>query len=257
MRSSRSGAAARRRAAGAAALLSLSSPPPLALVDGLSLPRRRFLRRAAAAALGSAASLPNNFLPDSKFADPANAACLPGDLSADCIGVYKLPYMDAKDSQWINDKETLELFAPDIRYVKTDELPATVPLARAQLVEQRKKIKEIREVVFEGDLTEAGVKILNFLPKVTAAGERVRQHVEKNTDYGDKKSERNINAFNESLDEVIAQWSSIDVGIGQALRGQRGVTAVAQIELLGDLKEATAALDDFIRLVELNTMAMK
>jgi len=58
---------------------------------------------------------------------------LPGDRSEDCIGVYKMPYMDAKDSFWINDKETLSIFAPDIRYVKTEDLPGTLDLAKQQL----------------------------------------------------------------------------------------------------------------------------
>ena len=51
-----------------------------------------------------------------------------------------MPYLDAKDSFWLNDKETLSIFAPDIRYVKTEDLPATVDLAKQQLFGEFLKI---------------------------------------------------------------------------------------------------------------------
>ena len=65
----------------------------------------------------------------------------------------------------------------------------------------------------------------------------MQEHLEARTDYENWEDERRMREFNEELDEVVAQWSSIDIEIGQALRGQRGVTAVAQIEVLSSLKE--------------------
>jgi len=209
---------------------------------GFSIERRGFLSKTAAA-LGVAS-----------IADrEANAACLPGDQSEDCIGVYKMPYMDAKDSFWINDKETLSIFAPDIRYVKTEDLPATLDLAKQQLFDQRQQLKVVRNIVFDGDLRKAGVEVLRILPKVSSAGIKISEHIEAKTDFFDKESEKKFNTFDESMQGLLALWNGLDIEIGQALRGQRGVTAVAQIEILADLKELTVVFDDFLRVVETYT----
>ncbi|EJK55640.1 hypothetical protein THAOC_24607 [Thalassiosira oceanica] len=210
---------------------------------------------------------------------------LPGDQSEDCIGVYKMPYMDAKDSFWINDKETLSIFAPDIRYVKTEDLPATLDLAKQQLfgeflnflaslssspllnwarlcTDQRQQLKVVRNIVFDGDLRKAGVEVLRILPKVSSAGIKISEHIEAKTDFFDKESEKKFNTFDESMQGLLALWNGLDIEIGQllptlsggqALRGQRGVTAVAQIEILADLKELTVVFDDFLRVVETYT----
>lgn len=214
------------------------------VVDGyVSVQRRCFLSRTAAT-VGIATTL----------VDEAQAACMPGDLTPDCIGVYKLPYLDSKDSSWINDKETMEMFAPDVRFVKTDALPETIDLAKQQLKIQRSQIKKVRDVVFKGDLQEAGVQILNIIPKVNASGLKISNWLSGRTNFDDDESEKIFNTFDASLEELLAQWNSVDVEIGQALRGQRGVTAVAQIEILADLKEVATAFDDFLKLVEINTM---
>jgi len=42
----------------------------------------------------------------------------------------------------------------------------------------------------------------------------------------------------------------VDITIGQGLRGTMGVSAVAQLTILSELREATAALDDFLRAVQ-------
>ena len=91
--------------------------------------RRSLVEGAAAAVVGLST------------ASSANAACLPGDLSTDCIGVYKLPYQDSKESTWLQDKDILAEFAPDIRYIKVDEQPATPELAKKELEAQRKQAK--------------------------------------------------------------------------------------------------------------------
>jgi len=202
----------------------------------------------------------------SQMVEVANAACLPGDLSKDCIGVYKLPYLDATQSSWLYDKDTLREFAPDIRYIEVEKQPKTLKEAVGQLVTERKKVKLIKDVVLEGDLEQAGTIILNLIPKVTSAGLKIQQDLydrdddEPNVASGPAAaaaSNAATNAMNEikrrkfdnSLQIVIAEWSSIDIAIGQAIRGQRGVTAVAQIEILSYLKDATVALDDFIALI--------
>ena len=56
---------------------------------------------------------------------PSNAACLAGDTSADCIGVYKLP-LDDSVSSYIDTPEHLAKNAPDLRWVPMVEKPKSV-----------------------------------------------------------------------------------------------------------------------------------
>ena len=137
--------------------------------------------------------------------------------------------------------------------------PETVSKAKAQLRTERTKVKFIREVVLDGDLEKAGLLILNLIPKVTSAGLKIQDYVESKTSFADSSqtpsdgiflSEKELRKFNRSLEILIAEWSSIDIELGFAIRGQRGVTAVAQIEILRYLKDATVALDDFIKLAD-------
>ena len=48
---------------------------------------------------------------------------------------------------------------------------------------------------------------------------------------------------------ALGLWGETDIMVGQGIRGDLGVSAVAQLQLLTQLEEATAALDDFVALV--------
>jgi len=227
-------------------------------VDGYSIQqnqRRQCLRRVATYVAGMCtADLISNIGAMEDDNKIAQAACLPGDLSKSCIGVYKLPYADAIESEWLNDKETLQSFAPDIKFIdvqKQIKRPDTVAEAKKQLKSERVKIKFIREFVLDGELEEAGLLILNLIPTVTSAALKIQEYVEDRTSE-EYQAQKELRKFKRSLEILLAEWSSIDIELGMAIRGQRGVTAVAQIEVLEYLKEATAALDDFMKLAEMN-----
>jgi hypothetical protein len=49
---------------------------------------------------------------------PSNAACLPGDIRTDCIGVYKMPLDDAA-LNYVETPEQLKKFAPDLNWVRS------------------------------------------------------------------------------------------------------------------------------------------
>ena len=170
--------------------------------------------------------------------------------------MYKLPYVDPNESSWLYDKDQLKEFAPDIRYVEVRKQPETIALAKKQLRSERSKIKFVREVVLDGDLEQAGLLLLNLIPAVTSAGLKLQDYVESKTiesTTGNTKEETELRKFQTAFEVLVAEWSSIDIELGFALRGQRGVTAVAQIEVLRYLKDATVALDDFIKLAEQST----
>eukprot|EP00980_Cylindrotheca_fusiformis_P020572 scaffold7641_cov115-Cylindrotheca_fusiformis.AAC.18 len=174
------------------------------------------------------------------------AACLPGDLSKECIGVYKVP-MDANVLPYVGTPEDLKKFAPDLKYVPPIQAPDNFSAALDDLKSQRIAADDIQQVVSAGRLEEAGIKVLNLMPKVTSAGRLVVDVIEGKLDPNTSKvDEMKLTRIRDQLDMVIGLWGECDVTIGQGLRGQMGVSAVAQLQVLSSLREATGALDDFL-----------
>lgn len=197
-------------------------------------------------ATGNAAALLSVLL----FPGIANAACLPGDLSPECIGVYKIPIESAHSSSFLNTEEALKKNAPDVKYVKPVEQPKSVTQAIEILKTQRLAADDIEAIVLSGKLEEAGIKVLNLIPKVTTAGNTVQTIVQKKYSSSTATVDQmRITKFEQMLNEMIVLWSQVDIEIGQAIRGQTGM-AVAQITLLKTIKDAIIALDDFIVAVE-------
>jgi hypothetical protein len=173
----------------------------------------------------------------------ARAACMAGDLSPECIGVYKLPE-NAPVSV-----EDLKRLAPDIKYVGPLNVPKSTSDAVEILLTQRIAADDIMAVVQAGRLEEAGIKTLNTIPRIVLAGRRILDDtkngmavMEKNGDVRALREQQ----LEENFQILEAAWKSADVAIGQGLRGDLGVSAVAQIRILSDLRDAVAALDDFL-----------
>jgi hypothetical protein len=183
----------------------------------------------------------------------ANAACLPGDLSTDCIGVYKVPIDDAS-LKYFGTPEALKRFAPDLRYVPPIVSPDSYAQAWDILQTQRLAADDIQQVVSAGRLEEAGIKVLNLVPKVTSSGRVVMNTIENELTKQQQQDggsggvirEMRINRLQEQFSMVVALWGELDVTIGQGLRGDMGVSAVAQLQILSSLRDAIAALDDFL-----------
>jgi len=181
----------------------------------------------------------------SQHSPVAWAACLPGDLSPECIGVYKLPMDDAM-LPYSGTKESLKTYAPDVKYVPPVESPKSIKDALETLQTQRLAADDIVEVVSEGRLEEAGIKVLNLLPKVTAAGRLV---VSARLDASkDSETVRKLrrNQLQSMLEDVTVGYNKVDIAIGQGIRGEMGASAVAQLTILDELKEANRAFDDFL-----------
>lgn len=180
----------------------------------------------------------------------ANAACLQGDLSKECIGVYKVPIDDAI-LPYVGTPEKLKQFAPDLNYVPPIKTPDSVSAATQILESQRLAANDIQQVVSEGRLEEAGIKVLNLLPKLTTSGKVIVDSMERDL-IGTSPSttttidELKFTRLKDQLNMAMGLWGQCDVEIGQGLRGEMGSVTVAQIQLLSSLRDATAALDDFM-----------
>ena len=69
--------------------------------------------------------------------------------------------------------------------------------------------------MFDGDLKKAGVEVLQILPRVSSAGVKISEHIESKTDFFNKESEKNFNAFDDSMQGLLALWNGLDIEIGQ------------------------------------------
>eukprot|EP00539_Tryblionella_compressa_P000654 CAMPEP_0178741068 /NCGR_PEP_ID=MMETSP0744-20121128/4929_1 /TAXON_ID=913974 /ORGANISM="Nitzschia punctata, Strain CCMP561" /LENGTH=246 /DNA_ID=CAMNT_0020393889 /DNA_START=169 /DNA_END=907 /DNA_ORIENTATION=- len=181
----------------------------------------------------------------------ANAACLPGDLRPECIGVYKVP-MDDQILPYVGTKEALQKFAPDLEYVPPMEAPKSLPLAIDLLQAQQVAAKDVQQKISAGKLEEAGVEVLKLIPQLTSSGRYIVSTIDSRLAGGGTSGNVGIvdelkkNMIENQLNTAIALWGECDVMIGQGMRGDMGVSAAAQIQILSSLREACSALDDFI-----------
>lgn len=179
----------------------------------------------------------------------ADGACLPGDLAPSCIGFYKVP-IDYSVRSFVGSEEAIKIYAPDLNYVPPIKSPRSYEDAVAVLLAQRRAADDISTVLLAGRLEEAGIKVLNLMPKLTSAGLVVVSFVKTNEPsgiVGELKRARIQTQFQ----DLQAIWGGVDVMIGQGLRGQLGVTAAAQIQILREVQEGVRAYDDFLAMVGL------
>lgn len=184
--------------------------------------------------------------------EPAFAACLPGDLSKECIGVYKVP-IDDGILPFVGTPEKLQLYAPDLKYIPPIQAPTNTKRALELLDTQALAAEDIQQVVLSGRLEEAGIKVLSLLPVIQSSGKFLVNKIEfglltpNSTTIDDLK----ISKLKANLDVALGMWGECDIVIGQGLRGQLGVTTVAQLQILSSIKDAIVAYDDFLVNVKL------
>lgn len=215
----------------------------------------------------------------------ARGACLSGDIRPDCIGVYKLPF-DSAESPYVATPEKLKVYAPDLLWVPPVEYPSSYGDALVQLRGQRQLLDEARDFVARGEIENAGLAFLEMIPKVGAAGTVIMRNFvmasnkERNaamkkmmnddatstttTIRSSNSSSNNNNDGNPSstpeatalemkayrieysLDELRGYMGETDVLIGQGLRGQLGVSAPAQIEILSSISDCRKEFDNLL-----------
>ena len=186
-----------------------------------------------------------------------HAACLPGDIHVDCIGVYKVP-IDEEMTPYVATPEALKRFAPDVRYVPPVPTPQGYHQAMDILKQQQQTMgPTILQTVAAGQLEEAGLLLLQVLPKLTTSGRVIVQSIQEALLSQQQQQQQSsssttvlmdmkVSKLKEQLDNMLAIWGECDVIMGQGLRGDMGVSAVAQLQIISSLKDAMIALDDFI-----------
>lgn len=178
----------------------------------------------------------------------ANAACLSGDTSEDCIGIYKLP-LDDEILPFIESKEKLAKYAPDLRWVPPVAYPKDYATAKVELDSFTERIQKVQDYVLKGDLKTAGTELLYIGPRVTVAGRVIIDKLNKD----DQKNDSSNNISMKSLrvqaahTEFLAKLGECDVLIGQALRGELGAITPAQIQILAILKDMNNDYNDLIK----------
>ena len=200
--------------------------------------------------------------------NPVHAACLPGDLSANCIGVYKTP-IDAPESDFMDSPEKLKAYAPDLNWVEPVQYPKTFEDAISQLNDLRQQLDVAQEYVANGKLEASGISLLEITPKINAAGITIIQTInkalidERNKAMKSKKRkdgeyvenpstnkgtilELESNRVQTSLNELLGYLGETDVLLGQGLKGELGAPAPAQIQILENFGECKREFDNFL-----------
>jgi len=185
----------------------------------------------------------------------AAAACLPGDSSASCIGVYKVP-VDDRILPYTSTPEQLKKFAPDLRWVPPVELPFTYDQAFVELSGPlRERCATLKEKVMKGKLEEAGVDLLGVAPRVTAC---VRVIIGKLEDAAEKQQglsfipeDYSMKAYRISvaLSDLEYSFGQCDVLIGQGLRGELGVMAPAQLQILAEMSDMNKGFEELVKII--------
>lgn len=142
----------------------------------------------------------------------------------------------------------------------------------AQIEQQRGQLDTCKDFILKGDLNQGGLVLLDVVPKISAAGKvilkgfgnalnkernlEVKRSKSNNMDIGavnnsDKSTTIDMKAyrFEYALNEVLGYLGETDVLIGQGLRGQLGVSAPAQIQILSSLDDARREFDEMLRVV--------
>jgi len=187
-----------------------------------------------------------SFMTFASLTPAANAACLMGDTSPDCIGMYKMP-MDDSALSYVDTPEKLAKNAPDVRWVPPVQYPKSYAEAKTELASLQKRCTALDSAVLRGNLTEVGIEILGIVPRLTVDGRVVIQTLNRAKAIDGVDLSMKAYRAESAHAELLNKLGQCDVLIGQAISGQLGAPAPAQIQILSDVKEANSLFDEFMK----------
>lgn len=185
----------------------------------------------------------------------ANAACIAGDTSVDCIGSFKekIPKMQ-RDRQAMKANgdgnvlafQDIHLKQYTLRPHRDDVIittPNTLEDAIGILADQRLAMDNMEQLVTLGDLEQAGILLLASMPKMTVAGRFAVWAVPRNLQ----------GMIQPMLTQVQESATTLDHTIAMGIRGRAGLSSltVAQLAVLKDLSQCKMALDNLIQLAQI------
>ncbi len=174
----------------------------------------------------------------------AQAACLPGDTSIDCIGVYKVP-IDFNIRNMIDTPEHLAKYAPGIRWTPPIEYPKSYKLAKDEIIQLQSNLQQdLISFVSKGDLTSAGILILKIVPRITVTGRFIISSLTNIEEYSMKAFRVEV-----AHNELLANLGAADILIGQSFAGQLGSITSAQIQILEEVNSANQHYEELIKAI--------
>jgi len=198
--------------------------------------------------------------------ESSQAACLAGDTSTECIGYYKMPVVEEDDAAgYFDTAENLSIYAPDVRWVPPVQFPKTYKLAREELMDMQKRIRELPVPVLKGELVYTGKELLEIVPRITAAGRVVIRTLTisslKSSSPSPGRGRRKQDGYTvqefanisdeaeDAHDDLLTNLAEIDIVIGQYLKGKAGAIIATQVQILQSLKEADASFSNLMKVV--------
>ena len=156
--------------------------------------------------------------------DAAAGACLPSDLSEECIGVYK---------ERSTDVTREDARAAGIRWAEQPTFAKPREAARA-LRRERATVTAWRR---DGDLVAVGTSLLRVRPVVGAAAEAVGAKLDRET----------AKLWAKAVDASLFAFDAADVALGYAIRERDAREVVARSVAADDLLKV--AVDEYLQLL--------
>ena len=173
----------------------------------------------------------------------ANAACLAGDTSEDCIGIYKVP-IDDEILPYVESPELLAKYAPDVRWVPPTSYPRNYKEALKELPSLQEQCQSLEGLVLKGDISSAGQIVLGVMPRLTVIGRVMTRELASVKQYSVRSYRIEV-----AMSELVMTLGQCDMYFGQALRGELGSLVAAQIQILPDVREAVTCFDEFMNVL--------
>lgn len=173
---------------------------------------------------------------------------------------------------WFDNQPCIFVLYKHFLQVPPIEYPATYSAAILQIKQQKTQLDAAKEYLLKGDLNQCGLILLDVVPKLSSSGKVILKafndslNKERNLQMKKQKGKNNINdaikesenatsinmksyRFEYTMNELLGYLGETDVLLGQGLRGELGVSAPAQIQILQSLGEAEREFDEMLRIL--------
>ena len=111
---------------------------------------------------------------------------------------------------------------------------------------QRIAVDNIYDVVNDGILDEAGFKVMQLNAQTQTAGKIVLDTLQERMSRKDGLALLWYLSCQKKFVNLLDKCEECDMALQSAMKGKYGVTAAAQVKILGAVEETKSAFDDFL-----------